>query len=78
MFEFEGIQGHQHRYITWLLEQCAPDVAPPDILAPDALELLADRSQPATEETVHGTAILANMYRQSPLQAVIPSVGSGR
>jgi hypothetical protein len=43
VFEFEGIQGHQPRYITWLLEPCAPDVAPSDILAPDALELLAER-----------------------------------
>jgi type II secretory pathway predicted ATPase ExeA len=43
VFEFEGIQGHQRRYITWLLEQCAPDVAPSDILAPEALELLAER-----------------------------------
>jgi hypothetical protein len=43
VFEFEGIQGHQRRYITWLLEQCAPDVAPSDIVAPNALELLAER-----------------------------------
>jgi hypothetical protein len=43
VFEFEGIQGHQRRYISWLLEQCAPDGAPADILAPDALELLAER-----------------------------------
>lgn len=43
VFEFEGIQGHQRRFITWLLEQCAPDVDPSDILAPDALEQLADR-----------------------------------
>lgn len=43
VFEFEGIQGHQRRYITWLLEQCAPDVAPSDILTADALELLAER-----------------------------------
>jgi hypothetical protein len=42
VFEFEGIQGHQRRYITWLLEQCAPDVAPSDILAPDALGLLPE------------------------------------
>jgi len=42
VFEFEGIQGHQRRYISWLLEKCAPDVAPSDILAPEALELLAE------------------------------------
>jgi hypothetical protein len=43
VFEFEGIQGHQRRFISWLLEQCAPDVAPSDIVAPAALELLAER-----------------------------------
>ena len=43
IFDFEGIQGHQRRFITWLLEQCAPEVEPSDILAPDALELLAER-----------------------------------
>jgi type II secretory pathway predicted ATPase ExeA len=43
VFEFEGIQGHQRRFISWLLEQCAPDVEPSDILAPDALDLLAQR-----------------------------------
>jgi type II secretory pathway predicted ATPase ExeA len=43
VFEFEGIQGHQRRSITWLLEPCAPDVAPADILTPDALERLAER-----------------------------------
>ena len=32
--EFEGIQGQQRRYITWLLEQCAPAVDPLDILPP--------------------------------------------
>ena len=44
MFDFEGIQGHQRRFITWLLEECAPEVNPADILAPDALEVLAERT----------------------------------
>jgi len=43
VFEFEGIQGHQRRFITWLLEECASDVALSDILAPDALDLLVER-----------------------------------
>lgn len=43
VFDFEGIQGHQRRFITWLLEQCAPEVDPSEILAPDALDLLAER-----------------------------------
>jgi hypothetical protein len=43
VFEFEGIQGHQRRFITWLLEQCAPEVKSSDILAPDVLDVLAER-----------------------------------
>jgi type II secretory pathway predicted ATPase ExeA len=43
VFDFEGIQGHQRRFITWLLEECAPEVDPSDILAPNALDLLAER-----------------------------------
>ncbi|HEY5868267.1 MAG TPA: AAA family ATPase [Candidatus Tectomicrobia bacterium] len=43
VFDFEGIQGHQRRFITWLLEQCAPEVDPADIVAPAALDLLAER-----------------------------------
>jgi hypothetical protein len=43
VFDFEGIQGHQRRFITWLLQECAPDVEASAILAPDALELLAER-----------------------------------
>jgi type II secretory pathway predicted ATPase ExeA len=43
VFDFEGIQGHQRRFITWRLEACAPEVEPSDLLAPDALELLAER-----------------------------------
>ena len=34
VFDFEGIQGHQRRYITWLLEQCAADVDPRTFLPP--------------------------------------------
>ncbi len=43
VFELEGIQGQQRRYITWLLEQCAPSMNPMDIVTPEALELLAER-----------------------------------
>lgn len=43
VFDFEGIQGQQRRFITWLLEQCAPEVESSAILAPDALDLLAER-----------------------------------
>jgi len=43
VLEFEGIQGQQRRYITWLLEQSAPAVDAMEIVTSAALELLADR-----------------------------------
>jgi len=43
VFDFEGIQGHQRRFIIWLLQECAPEVEPSAILASDALDLLVER-----------------------------------
>ena len=63
VFEFEGIQGHQRRYITWLLEQCAPAVAPADIVAPDALELLAERLITPLQIQHYLTRILEQAHR---------------
>jgi type II secretory pathway predicted ATPase ExeA len=63
VFEFEGIQGHQRRYITWLLEQCAPAVAPSDIVTPDALELLAERLITPLQIQHYLTRILEQAHR---------------
>lgn len=63
VFEFEGIQGHQRRYITWLLEQCAPEVSPSDILTPEALALLAERLITPLQIQSHLTRILEQAYR---------------
>jgi type II secretory pathway predicted ATPase ExeA len=44
VFELEGLQGHQRHYIAWLLEQTTkPKVSRDDLLADEALELLAER-----------------------------------
>ena len=43
MFDLEGIQGDQQSYLSWLLEQCAPEVKPSDILTDEAMTLLAER-----------------------------------
>jgi hypothetical protein len=63
MFEFGGIQDHQRRCITWLLEQCAPDGTVSDILAPDALELLAERLSPTLHIQHYLTLILEQTHR---------------
>jgi type II secretory pathway predicted ATPase ExeA len=63
VFDFEGIQGHQRRFITWLLEQCAPEVNPSNILAPDALELLADRLMTPLQILHYLPRILEQAYR---------------
>lgn len=62
-FEFEGIQGQQRRYITWLLEQCAPAVDPMDILPPDALDLLAAQLSTPLQIEHYLTRILEQAYR---------------
>ena len=43
VFDFEGIQGHQRRFITLAFGAVRAEVDPADILAPDALDLLAER-----------------------------------
>ena len=63
VFEFEGIQGQQRRYITWLLEQCAPAVAPSDIVTPEALELLAERLITPLQIQHYLTRVLEQAYR---------------
>jgi len=63
VFEFEGIQGQQRRYITWLLEQCAPAVDPLEILPPDALDLLAAQLSTPLQIEHYLTRILEQAYR---------------
>src|SRR5919198_1192191 len=63
VFEFEGIQGQQRRYITWLLEQSAPEVDPQDIVTPDALSLLAERLSTPLQIEHYLTRVLEQAYR---------------
>jgi len=63
VFELEGIQGQQRRYITGLLEQCAASVDPTDILTPEALELLAERPLTPLQIQHDLTRILEQAYR---------------
>jgi len=63
VLEFEGIQGHQRRYITWLLEQCATEVDPMDILTPEALTLLAERLMTPLQIQHYLTRVLEQAYR---------------
>ena len=63
VFEFEGIQGQQRRYITWLLEQSAPTVDAGEILTADALELLANRLSTPLQIEHYLTRILEQAYR---------------
>jgi type II secretory pathway predicted ATPase ExeA len=63
VFEFEGIQGQQRRYITWLLEQSAPAVDPMEIFTSEALHLLADRLSTPLQIEHYVTRILEQAYR---------------
>ena len=61
--EFEGIQGQQRRYITWLLEQCAPAGDPLEILPPDALDLLVAQLSTPLQIEHYLTRNLEQAYR---------------
>ena len=63
VLEFEGIQGQQRRYITWLLEQSAPAVDAGEILTAEALELLAQRLTTPLQIEHYLTRILEQAYR---------------
>jgi type II secretory pathway predicted ATPase ExeA len=63
VFEFEGIQGQQRRYITWLLEQGAPTVDPLDILPSAALDVLAERLSTPLQIEHYLARILEQAYR---------------
>src|SRR5215467_7322040 len=63
VFELEGIQGQQRRYITWLLEQCAPSMEPLDIVTPEALDLLAERLLTPLQIQHYVTRVLEQAYR---------------
>ncbi len=73
VFDFEGIQGHQRRFITWLLEQCAPEAESSDILAPEALELLAERLVTPLQIQHYLPRMLEQAYRfgEKPVTTVI-------
>jgi len=63
VLELEGIQGHQRRYITGLLEPCAAAVDPLDILTADALDLLAERLLTPLQIQYYLTRVLEHAYR---------------
>jgi type II secretory pathway predicted ATPase ExeA/predicted XRE-type DNA-binding protein len=73
VFEFEGIQGHQRRFITWLMEQCAPNVSPSDIVAPDALDVLVERLVTPLQIQHYLPRMLEQSYRfgEKPVTATV-------
>ena len=73
VFELEGIQGQQRRYITWLLEQCAPTVDPMEIVTPEALDLLAERLLTPLQIQHYLTRILEQAYRMGE-KPVTPAI----
>src|SRR5918992_1465424 len=63
VFEFEGIQGQQRRYITWLPDPCARAVDPLDILPSAALDVSAERLSTPLQIEHYLTRILEQAYR---------------
>jgi type II secretory pathway predicted ATPase ExeA len=73
VFELEGIKGHQRRYITWVLEQCAGPGGPREILTPEALDLLAERLLTPLQIEHYLTRVLEQAYRlgEKPVTAAL-------
>jgi hypothetical protein len=63
VFELEGIQRQQRRYLIWLLEHCAASVDPMEIVTPEALELLAERLITPLQIQHYLTRVLEHAYR---------------
>jgi type II secretory pathway predicted ATPase ExeA len=64
VFEFEGIKGHQRRYLNWLLEQCTkPKVKPGDLLSEQAVERLAEYLATPLQIEHYLTLALEQAYR---------------
>lgn len=73
VYELEGIQGHQRRYLTWLLAQCRPQGQPTEILSDGALELLAERLRTPLQIEHYLTLALEQAYRFGETQ-VTPEI----
>ena len=63
-FEFEGVSGHRHEFITWLLKTCVEDgINPADIMDADAIDLLAERLRTALQIEMHLTLAFEHAFR---------------
>ncbi len=74
VLELEGIKGQQQGFVTWLLGQCTkPKVKPADILADEALALLAERLVTPLQIEHYLTLALEQAYRvgEKPVTAEI-------
>jgi hypothetical protein len=54
IFEYDGVAGHQHDYITWLHAACAEEgVTVSDIIDAEAVELLAEKLHTPLQIEMH-------------------------
>jgi type II secretory pathway predicted ATPase ExeA len=64
IFDFEGIAGHQRKYIDWLLRACAAEsTAAADMIEEAAVELLAARLRTPLQIERHLTLAFEEAYR---------------
>ena len=72
-FAFDGITGHQREYIAWLLGNCAAEsTAPGELVADDAVELLAAKLRTPLQIERHLTLAFEEGFRvggEKPLTA---------
>lgn len=69
VFMLDGVKGQQHAYITWLLEQCADSQPLDDLIANDAMALLAERLTTPLQIEYYLTRAFEEGYRigQKPI-----------
>ena len=82
-FAFDDIAGHQREYITWLLGTCAAEgIAPGDLIAGEAVELLAAKLRTPLQIERHLTLAFEEGFRiggEKPLTAeVVEAVPSSQ
>ena len=74
-FAFDGIAGHQREYISWLLGTCAAEgITPGDLIAGEAVELLATKLRTPLQIERHLTLAFEEGFRiggEKPLTAEV-------
>jgi type II secretory pathway predicted ATPase ExeA len=74
IFPFDGVADSRREFIEWLLDRCSDEkTSPEDILQPEAIELIAERSTTALQIHEHLTKVLeaGHATAERPISAAL-------